>query len=264
MSNFLDRSTVLSWRWRQDRVSLLTRFCTLFFFVTQVVVCAEQEGLQYSRLLDESIQLIASNKLEIAEQRLVDLVQDSHGGRKPDTWHVLSVLKQQQGRHEDGYGFSRKAIELAGSNNHALIPDYFSTGAEHALKLGKTNECKELLDTSIAKWPEHAPSLQIMGKVFQYNIAQELLAKGERDVDTLNAVYLEAIKYYERYLHVKPHDHGIRNDLALLLLRFPDRVPDGVKHFETAIAGKNIFAMTNYASYLNTRGQREKSLELYV
>ena len=59
----------------------------------QVVVCAEQEGLQYSRLLDESIQLIASNKLEIAEQ-LVDLSR-LHGGRKSDTWHVLSVLKQQ-------------------------------------------------------------------------------------------------------------------------------------------------------------------------
>ena len=239
-------------------------FCKLFFFVTQVVVFAEQQESPYGRLLGESIQLINSKRLEAAEQKLVDLAQNSFGGRKSDTWHVLSVLKLQQGRHEDGYEFSRKAIELAGSNNHALIPDYFSTGAEHALKLGKTNECKELLDTSIAKWPEHAPSLQIMGKVFQYNIAQELHAKGERDVDTLNAVYLEAIKYYERYLHVKPHDHGIRNDLALLLLRFPDRVPDGVKHFETAIAGKNIFAMTNYASYLNTRGQREKSLELYV
>ena len=101
-------------------------------------------------------------------------------------------------------------------------------------------------------------------KVFQYNIAREPIAKGEKDVDTLNAVYLEAIKYYERYLHVKPHDHGVRNDLALLLLRFPDRIPDGEKHFETAIAGKNIFAITNYASYLNTKGQREKSLELYV
>ena len=105
-----------------DRVCLLTRFCKLFFFVTQVVVCAEQQGLQYSRLLDESIQLIASNKLEDAEQRLVDLAQDSHGGRKSDTWHVLSVLKLQQGRHEDGYGFSRKAIELAGSNNNAVDP----------------------------------------------------------------------------------------------------------------------------------------------
>ena len=58
-----------------------------------------------------------------------------------------------------------------------------------------------------------------MGKVFQHNIAR-ILIKGEREVDTLNAVYLEAIKYYERYLHVKPHDHGVRNDTALLLLRF--------------------------------------------
>ena len=83
------------------------------------------------------------------------LFSKSHGGRKPDTWHVFSVLKQQQGRFFSyGYGFSR-VIELAGSNNHALIPDYFSTAAEHALKLGKTNECKELFNIIIAKWPEH-------------------------------------------------------------------------------------------------------------
>ena len=107
---FLDRSTTIVALAAGLGLSTYKVLYTFFFFVTQVVVCAEQEGLQYSRLLDESIQLIASNKLEIAEQRLVDLVQDSHGGRKPDTWHVLSVLKQQQGRHEDGYGFSRKAL----------------------------------------------------------------------------------------------------------------------------------------------------------
>ena len=95
-----------------------------------------------------------------------------------------------------------------------------------------------------------------MGKVFQYNIAQELLAKGERDVDTLNAVYLQAIKYYERYLHVKRMTMELGMYYTYILLRFPDRVPDGVKHFETAIREKNIFAMTNYASYLNTRGQK--------
>ena len=31
----------------------------------------------------------------------------------------------------------KEGNELVGSNNHALIPDYFSTGAEHALKLGR-------------------------------------------------------------------------------------------------------------------------------
>ena len=42
----------------------------------------------------------------------------------------------------------KEAIELARSNS-TLIPDYFSTGAQHTL-IRKTNECKELLDTSIA------------------------------------------------------------------------------------------------------------------
>lgn len=264
LMNFSDQTSPQSWRrWWNGRV-LLVRCCKLFIFVAQVVVFAEQQELQYDRLLKESIELVTTRQFDAAEQKLVGLAQDSHGGGKSDTWHVLSVLKLQQNRHEDGYEFSRKAIELAETNNNVLIADYLSTGAEHALRLGKTDECKKLLETSIASWPEHASSLMLMGKVFQYSIANELVAKGERDVDALNAVYLEATKYYERYLRVKPHDHGIRNDLALLLIRFPSRMADGEKHFETAIAGNNLFAMTNYASYLNSKGRREESLALYV
>ena len=44
-----------------------------------------------------------------------------------------------------------------------------------------------------------------------------LIAKGQSK-DAVDKVYLDATKYYERYLDLFPEEHGIRNDLALLLI----------------------------------------------
>ena len=44
-------------------------------------------------------------------------------------------------------------------------------------------------------------------------------------------------------------------------MNFPNRRNDG-KKYEIAIQGGNIFAMTNYATYLNKIGEKEKSVEL--
>ena len=127
--------------------------------------------------------------------------------------------------------------------------------------IGKTNECKELLETSLQTWPKHGQSLLLLGKLHQYSISSDLIAKGQSK-DAVDKVYLDATKYYERYLDLFPEEHGIRNDLALLLMNFPNRRNDGKKHYEIAIQGGNIFAMTNYATYLNKIGEKEKSVEL--
>ena len=116
---------------------------------------------------------------------------------------IYFSIKYRQQEHTTGYEFAKKAIELASTttNGNKLIPDYYSTAADHAMQIGKTNECKELLETSLQTWPKHGQSLLLLGKLHQYSISSDLIAKGQSK-DAVDKVYLDATKYYERYLEL--------------------------------------------------------------
>ena len=218
----------------------------------------------YDNIINDVIAIINKGDIISAENKVMNHIDNGNDNDKSDIWYILSSIKYRQQEHTTGYEFATKAIELASTittNGNKLIPDYYSTAADHAMQIGKTNECKELLETSLQTWPKHGQSLLLLGKLHQYSISSDLIAKGQSK-DAVDKVYLDATKYYERYLELFPEEHGIRNDLALLLMNFPNRRNDGKKHYEIAIQGGNIFAMTNYATYLNKIGEKEKSVEL--
>jgi tetratricopeptide (TPR) repeat protein len=185
----------------------------------------------YDNIINDVIAIINKGDIISAENKVMNHIDIGNDNDKSDIWHILSSIKYRQQKHTTGYEFAKKAIELASTittNGNKLIPDYYSTAADHAMQIGKTNECKELLETSLQTWPKHGQSLLLLGKLHQYSISSDLIAKGQSK-DAVDKVYLDATKYYERYLELFPEEHGIRNDLALLLMNFPNRRNDGKK-----------------------------------
>ncbi len=190
-------------------------------------------------LLAQGIELHQGGRLAEAEEVYQQLLAIAR--EHPGALHLLGVIRQQQGRHDEALALIARAI--AGDPRLAV---YHNNHGAALLSLGRAEEARESFERAIAIRPRYADALANLG------MAEAMLDRLERAMERL-----------EEALAIDPQHRDARKRMVRLLER-TGRNQEAVRMAqETAGEVPSLRTITDVGNALLAAGQTEDAAEAY-
>jgi predicted O-linked N-acetylglucosamine transferase (SPINDLY family) len=237
---------------RSDLLFLLVVFCC---FPTESLAAAEGDSLDVS--IEDAVNLASQAYANKDYDLTVNLCQQILTGTNDHSSHAWAILAQTYwtiGKYENGAACASKAIALDPTSGV-----YYSKLAENLMNLNRHAEAEQAFLNALSKPPVADETHLYFGKLLQYYLLQDVKNQGATP-EVQKKVSMRSVEQYLLYLERRPKDHGVRNDVGLLLAACGD-TEGAIDQYKIAIADGNVFSRANYALLLGNLGRVQESID---